>query len=667
MKPMRLIAALFALVLISSSCGSDDGGSTPAPTTTEAAPTTTEAAPVRIALVAPSASNDLAFTQSMVDAIAAIGENRSIEVNVTDGTFIVEDAAAAMRGYAEDGYDLVIAHGSQYGGPLQEIAPGYPDVSFAWGTTEDTFGLDNVYAYTTRSDEGGFVNGTIAAQLTESGVIGVIGPVPVGDAKLYVDGFVAGVAHQDPSVEVNVNYIESFSDVALAAEAAQAHISNGADVLTGTAQMVVGATGVARDAGVSWFGTQANQTSLGEEIVVASQVYHWEIALNQILDNIEGGTLGGEIFALNLANGGLVMEYNDAYGLSADVQSAADEIVAMLSSGALTTEEPEAAPWPEEITFGFVPSQEQEQLQDDIQPFMDVLEEALGIEVEGFVTTDYTGLVTAMGTGQADLGAFGPFGYTLAKDQFGGIEPLIMSVRYGAATYHGQWFTNDASICDSAPESGTALENSADGVVQIGALAAVALQVGVYFGDDGKALGETVDAGDVSPGMSCQADLSKVAGKTVAFTSESSTSGSLFPKLQLINAGVDPDADIDVVYTGSHDAAVIAVYNGDADIGLSYDDARRSIRKTNPDVGDKVIVFNITGEIPNDIVAIRTELPGDLKTAIYDAIEAYLATEEGETMFDDIYGWTDIRGAEDSEFDIVRAAAQALGITEPPG
>ena len=36
-------------------------------------------------------------------------------------------------------------------------------------------------------------------------------------------------------------------------------------------------------------------------------------------------------------------------------------------------------------------------------------------------------------------------------------------------------------------------------------------------------------------------------------------------------------------------------------------------------------------------------------------------------MFDEIYGWTDIRGAEDSEFDIVRAAARELGITEPPG
>ena len=164
--------------------------------------------------------------------------------------------------------------------------------------------------------------------------------------------------------------------------------------------------------------------------------------------------------------------------------------------------------WPDSITFGFVPSSEQEALQDNIQPFMDVLSEALGIEVEGVVTTDYTGLVTAMGTGKADLGAFGPFGYTLAQQQFGNMEVLIQAIRYGSATYHGQWMTNDSSLCDTAPESGTALENTDNGVVQVGALETVALQVGVYFGDSGKALGESVDAGDVSPGTSCMADLS---------------------------------------------------------------------------------------------------------------------------------------------------------------
>ena len=296
---------------------------------------------------------------------------------------------------------------------------------------------------------------------------------------------------------------------------------------------------------------------------------------------------------------------------------------------------------------------------------MDVLEDALGIEVEGVVTTDYTGLVTAMGTGQADLGAFGPFGYVLAQQQFGNMEVLIQAIRYGAATYHGQWMTNDPSICDSPPQSGTALENGDDGITQVGALDAVALQVGVYFGDSGKALGETVDAGPVSPGMSCTADLSKVVGKRVAFTSESSTSGYIYPALQLIRAGIDPETDIVPIFSGSHDASVAAVYNGDADIGISYDDARRSMRKTNPDVGDKVVVFNITGEIPNDVVAASSLLPDSLQNAVYNAISAYLMTDEGEAAFDEMYGWTDIRRAVESDFDIVREAAAILGITEP--
>ncbi len=291
----------------------------------------------RVAIVAPSASNDLAFTQSIVESIGRVGQTRPLDTSITDGTFVVEDAAAALRGYAEDGFDLVIAHGSQYGAPLQEIAPDFPDVSFAWGTAADTFGIPNVYAYTVRADEGGYVNGTIAAQLTESNTLGVVGPIEVGDAKLYVDGFVAGVAAQNPDAAVNVNYIESFSDVALASEAANAFIANGADVLTGTAQMVVGATGVASEAGIPWFGTQSNQTDLGPEIVVASQVYHWEVLFNEIIDNIQAGTLGGEVFVATLANGGLVMEFNESFGLDPAIRSAADDTVAAIADGSLST------------------------------------------------------------------------------------------------------------------------------------------------------------------------------------------------------------------------------------------------------------------------------------------------------------------------------------------
>jgi len=328
------------------------------------------------------------------------------------------------------------------------------------------------------------------------------------------------------------------------------------------------------------------------------------------------------------------------------------------------------AGWPEKIVFGFVPSQEQDQLQDDIQPFIDVLEDALGIEVEGFVTTDYTGLVTTMGSGQTDLGAFGPFGYVLAKDNFDNIEALIQSVRFGSGTYHGQWFTNDPSICNEPPVPATALENRNGEIVQVPALDAVALQVGVFFGDDGKALGEILDEGPnagatVSPGSSCIGDLSKVAGKSVAFTTETSTSGYLFPALELTELGIDPTDGVEGTFTLSHDAAVVSVYNGQTEIGLSFDDARRTLREEQPDVGEKVIVFSITDEIPNDVVAVRSDLPQDLKDAIYDAVESFLETEEGEAIFEEIYSWTDIAPAVEADFDIVREAANTLGITEP--
>ncbi len=351
MKKQRMtwLILVLALALIAAACGDTAETTTTAEpgetTTTTAASgetTTTVAAgePFRIAIVAPSAKNDLAFTQSIVDAVNVIKGEMGLadgDIQITDGTFIVEDAAAAIRAYADDGVDLVIAHGSQYGGSLEEIAPDFPDTSFAWGTAANTFGLDNVFSYEAASDEGGYVMGVMAAALSESGTIGIVGPVEVGDAKLYVDGFKAGVLAQNPSANVLVNYTDSFSDVALASEAAQAFAANGADVMSGTAQMVVGAVTVASDAEILWFGTQANQTSLAPDIVVASQVYHWEIALRDIIAKIQAGTLGGEIYTIDLANGGEVIEYNDGFDVPADVRQLGDDTVAGIIDGSITT------------------------------------------------------------------------------------------------------------------------------------------------------------------------------------------------------------------------------------------------------------------------------------------------------------------------------------------
>jgi basic membrane protein A len=276
----------------------------------------------------------------MYDALVRVqkemGGPDKFEFVYSEGMFVVDDAAAAIRDYATQGFDLIIAHGSQYGSSLQEIAPDFPKTSFAWGTTVDTFGQPNIFAYEAASQEGGYVNGVLAASLSKSGVIGVVGPIETGDAKLYIDGFKAGVAATKPEVQVNVNYIGSFSDVALASEAATTHIAAGADVLTGSAQMVVGAIGKAEEANALWFGTQSNQASLAPKIVVASQVYHWEVILKEMIGLIQGGTLGGQSFTANLKNGGQVIEFNDGYALPAEAKTLADDTIKGIIDGTVT-------------------------------------------------------------------------------------------------------------------------------------------------------------------------------------------------------------------------------------------------------------------------------------------------------------------------------------------
>jgi basic membrane protein A len=321
------LSLILALSVLLSACGT--APATQAPAVTK---------PFRVAVVMPSAKNDLAFSQSMMDALTRVQQEMGkdkFEFVYSENMFVVDDAAAAIRDYASKGYDLVIAHGSQYGSSLQEIAPDFPKTSFAWGTTVDTFGQPNIFAYEAASEQGGFVNGVMAATLSKSNVIGVIGPIETGDAKLYVDGFKAGVLSVKPDATVNVNYIGSFSDTALAAEAANTHISAGADVLTGSAQMVTGAIGKAKDSNVLWFGTQSNQTSLAPSIVVASQVYHWEGIVKEMISLIQSGTLGGKSFKADLANGGEVIELNPDSSVAADAKAAAEKTIEGIKNGSI--------------------------------------------------------------------------------------------------------------------------------------------------------------------------------------------------------------------------------------------------------------------------------------------------------------------------------------------
>lgn len=342
MKLFHFFSILLILAFALTAC-SASSASLPTPAVSPE-PTVDTVKPFRVAVLMPSAANDLAFSQSMYDALVRIqsemGGPEKMEFVYSQGMYILDDAATAIRTYASRDYDLVIAHGTQYGEILKEIAPEFPETSFAWGNSTSTWDLPNVFAYEAAAQEGGYVNGVLTATLTDSQVIGIVGPIETGDAKLYVDGFKAGVAATNPDVQVKVTYIGSFSDVVLASEAATTLISEGADIMTGTAQMVVGATGIAKENDVLWFGTQSNQSILGPDIVVASQVYHWEVVLKEIIAKIRSGTRGGETFTINLANGGEVIEYNPEFALSAKARTLGDATVKGIVDGTITVPVP---------------------------------------------------------------------------------------------------------------------------------------------------------------------------------------------------------------------------------------------------------------------------------------------------------------------------------------
>jgi basic membrane protein A len=291
----------------------------------------------------PSATTDTAFSQSMWSALTTVqeemGGESALELVYSENMFNVPDASAAVRDYASQGYDLVIAHGSQYGTFVEDLAPEFPETAFAWGTDVNTFGLDNVYAYTAAAEEGGYVNGVMAGLMSDTGRIGVTGPVEVGDARTYISGFVQGVESVRPDAQVSQTWTGSFSDVALMTAAAQTHISNGADVLTGSSQSVVGSIGAAQEAGdVLWFGTQADQSSLAPDLVVASQVYDWTMMLEEMIENAQNGVYGGETYTLTLENGGLKIAYNEEFDVPAEAREAAEGAIEDIIDGSITVE-----------------------------------------------------------------------------------------------------------------------------------------------------------------------------------------------------------------------------------------------------------------------------------------------------------------------------------------
>ena len=107
------------------------------------------------------------------------------------------------------------------------------------------------------------------------------------------------------------------------------------------------------------------------------------------------------------------------------------------------------------------------------------------------------------------------------------------------------------------------------------------------------------------------------------------------PLERLRGSGVaaDPEAYFDkVVFTGSHDAAILAVLDGEADLGACKNTVFEALARTRPDVRRAITVLAESAAVPQNSLGLRPDLPEEVRESLRDAFLGMERSEEGKRV-----------------------------------
>jgi len=261
-------------------------------------------------------------------------------------------------------------------------------------------------------------------------------------------------------------------------------------------------------------------------------------------------------------------------------------------------------------------------LQEALDPLTDYLSEGLGIEVTGRVASDYTATVEALGAGQAQVIITDAGSLYNAINQFNA-ELILQDVRYGATSYASVALTNNPD------------KYCSDDVVEVTYPASgdeFSYCNGIEPGDEA--------TGEGPAGLDALAKIEP--GTKVALQAATSPAGFQYPVVNMREQGIDTDSDIEQIPVEGNNNAVLAVHNGDAEIGFAYWDARVDVLDEAPDVADDVVAFAYTDMIPNGGVAVSPDLPDDVVQKLTELMDEYVdSSDEAESVMFDLVGLSD--------------------------
>ncbi|HRY06161.1 MAG TPA: phosphate/phosphite/phosphonate ABC transporter substrate-binding protein [Hyphomicrobiaceae bacterium] len=253
------------------------------------------------------------------------------------------------------------------------------------------------------------------------------------------------------------------------------------------------------------------------------------------------------------------------------------------------------------LKVGIIPAEESTHVIRQSQGLMDQVSKKLGIKAELYVGSDYNATIEALRAGKIDVALMGAFGYVLATTQ-APVEAFAVTVtaKNQSPNYHSIIITR-------------------------------------------------ANADDLT-------SLKSLGGRTFAFVDPSSTSGSLMPKSAMVGAGMDPEKDLKkVIYSGGHDASIIAVAEGKVDAAAVADRIYANACDKKAVDCSKIKVIWTSPEIPNDPLFYRKALSADMKKKIADAFYSIKKTTFGEMGVVERFD-----PATDKTYDIVREIAKSL-------
>lgn len=231
---------------------------------------------------------------------------------------------------------------------VRKVAAEFPDIPFAFGSGEDPV-EPNMSVFDNWLQDPAYLAGMLAGGLTKSDTIGIVGAMPIPEVNRIVNAFVLGVKETNPQATVKVSFINSFFDPAAAKQAAQAHVSAGADVLFAERDGVIAA---AEEADIPVVGMMVDQEEEAPDHVVTSLIWHMRPTVDAVIEQATGEPQAVDLgeFSFMKVGGSELAEINTdiatstADGVPEDLVTKVEEKQAAIMDGSFTTPVDESAP-----------------------------------------------------------------------------------------------------------------------------------------------------------------------------------------------------------------------------------------------------------------------------------------------------------------------------------